>query len=315
MKVIALMPVKNEAWIIEKTLEPLSKFCDHIIVADQNSTDETREIAKKFPQVQLIHNTSVGHSNAVRWMLLDEARKIPGNNLIINIDADEILPPHLFLNFLSEHKDELKPGVSIEVPWIQLWKSIHLYRDDGVWSNNWKSIAFVDDRKCDYIRDIVINDHTSRIPDLHKDMRIKAANLPLLHYQWVSWNRVQMKQAWYRCSELLSEVLSAKAINAKYADSLEDPRIVLKDVPLEWQLGINIQEDIASSLPDWHFSEILSWFDCYGPNFFRELDIWHIQELATEYRQRVGSKPPSSGSKHFLKFSNKLRQLARKLIS
>ena len=45
MKIIALVPVRNEAWVLEHSLTCWSGFCDVVIVNDQKSTDETREIA------------------------------------------------------------------------------------------------------------------------------------------------------------------------------------------------------------------------------------------------------------------------------
>jgi hypothetical protein len=308
MKIIALMPVKNEAWILRETLTPLSKICDHVIIADQNSTDSTRSIAKSFYNVKVIDNNAIGHSNSVRWLLLDAAREISGNNFIINIDADEAISPVLFKKFFSEKNIKLIPGVSFEVPWIQLWKSTRYYRDDNsVWSNNWKPIAFVDDRKCDYLREFVINDHTSRIPILDEDLRIRVNDLPLLHYQWVSWRRVQVKQAWYRCSELLNGLLSAKDINSKYSDSLNDSELGLSEVPHAWCEDVFISHIIEESKSDWHMSEILNWFEVFGVEFFKELDIWHIEDLSNEYIRRLQKLPPQKNSLKILKFLSRLR--------
>ena len=44
MKIIAILPVRNEAWIIRHTLTILEQICDVIILADGDSTDKTREI-------------------------------------------------------------------------------------------------------------------------------------------------------------------------------------------------------------------------------------------------------------------------------
>jgi hypothetical protein len=49
VKIIALLPVKNEAWVLEHTLASLSGFCDVILVNDQQSTDGSRSIAARFP--------------------------------------------------------------------------------------------------------------------------------------------------------------------------------------------------------------------------------------------------------------------------
>ena len=51
MRVIALLPVKNEAWVLEHTLACLSSFCDVVLVNDQRSEDGSRKIGKRFPKV------------------------------------------------------------------------------------------------------------------------------------------------------------------------------------------------------------------------------------------------------------------------
>src|SRR5204862_1611085 len=47
MKVIALVPVRNESWILEHSLACWSAFCDVIIVSDQESTDGSRDIYRR----------------------------------------------------------------------------------------------------------------------------------------------------------------------------------------------------------------------------------------------------------------------------
>lgn len=90
MKKILVMPVKNEDWILEKTLSCASLWADHIIIADQNSTDRTLEICNKFNKVVVVKNDSQFHSSNVRKLLLDTARNFDGNNAIFSFDADEI---------------------------------------------------------------------------------------------------------------------------------------------------------------------------------------------------------------------------------
>ena len=56
MKIIAGVTIENDYWIIGKTLEVLSQFCDKIIVTD-NSNDNTMEICNLFPKVLNINQT------------------------------------------------------------------------------------------------------------------------------------------------------------------------------------------------------------------------------------------------------------------
>lgn len=313
MKIITLIPVKNEAWIIESTLENLSLFSDHIIIADQMSTDDSREIYKKFPKVRVIDNLETGHSNKVRWALLDAAREIPGNNLILSIDADEMIPSYFFDRDgeFDLIKKTIRPGDSLSFTWIQLWKSIRYYRDDGVWKNSQKQIGFLDDRISDYDRTPVINDHTARIPNMPgKKIEVSA---PLLHFQFVPWERTQMKQAWYRCSEYVphintdSRIRIAKKINYKYSATLDTNKNLLP-TPQIWLSGITVPSSIGELAPAWHQAEILKWFQMYGVELFEPLQIWHIAALRDIFIEKVGRKPIPKEYSRLLILANKIRR-------
>ena len=54
--IVVITPVKNEDWIIEIFLKVTSTFADLIIIADQYSSDASREIAASFKKVVLIEN-------------------------------------------------------------------------------------------------------------------------------------------------------------------------------------------------------------------------------------------------------------------
>lgn len=126
------MPVKNEEWILETSLASSSLWADYIIVADQHSTDRTEEICKKFEKVIYVKNNHPGLNQSIaRQLLLDEARKIPGNNLIFVLDADEILSANaLHDTHFWKTLDTLKEGQSVVLQWITLRGSIKTYRND-----------------------------------------------------------------------------------------------------------------------------------------------------------------------------------------
>jgi glycosyltransferase involved in cell wall biosynthesis len=307
MKVISLMPIKNEAWMLPYVLENLSQFSDEIVVADQMSTDGSREILKAHPKVTLIDNRRQGHSNQVRWDLLDAAREFEGKNLLLSVDADEMLPPRLFIDFLGR-MDSLgvKGGTALEFLWVQLWKSPRRYRNDGsVWSGIWKQVAFLDDGEMDFDREkVVLNDHTSRVPAVRGNRVFRVEGVPLLHFQWVYWERTQLKQAWYRCSELVKG-RSALRVNHKYGITLDEPGAKLDEVPPEWLEGVRFPEKAPPTA--WQLEEILAWFDEYKPEFFEPLEIWHIPELKTEFVKRVGREPHSYWASPLLREAGKLK--------
>ena len=308
-RVICLMPVKNEVDMLPITLEIISKYSDVIIIADQMSDDGSREIYKKFPKVKVIDNPREGHSNQVRWDLLKAAREYDGKNLILCLDADEYIPPTLFNKFLNEH--EFNISESFRFPWIQMWKSMKYFNNTGAWYRNYQRVAWVDDHKTGYGDEIVINDHTSRVPQGFLKNCKKIDNIPIIHLQWVSWDKTQFKQALYRCTELVKKPKDYVSINSAYSLSLDCKKTKLSKTKEEWINNFPSLNLIEKFKPTWHKKEIYDLFDKYGILFFEPLQIWHIKELEDEFIKRVDRKPISIQEKFLIR---KFKDIKRSLI-
>ena len=116
---IVMTPTRNEAWVIRACLECNSLWADYIIIADQMSTDGTREIITEFNrrdeemsradalnephtlnddkhhcEVIMINNTNPEFNEAERQsMLVAKAREVAAgrDTLLWGLDADEIV--------------------------------------------------------------------------------------------------------------------------------------------------------------------------------------------------------------------------------
>ena len=92
IKLICLTPVRNEAWILKAFLTATSLWADYIIIADQGSTDGSREIALSFSKVILLDNPAKEmHQAQARKLLFDKAAEIKGDKILFALDADEFL--------------------------------------------------------------------------------------------------------------------------------------------------------------------------------------------------------------------------------
>ncbi len=306
MKIIVVMPARNEEWILEKTLKAISLFADHIIVADQNSTDGTLEICRKFKKVIVIRNKNRFHISSVRKQLLDAARNFEGNNVILSFDADEIPTAHIIdNNFLNKLK-KLPPGSSLLFQWINLWKSPLKYRqDNSIWANSWKPFGFVDDRKADY-NFLNVIDHAPRVPVSTLTNIYKFDFPKVLHYNFVDYNRMLSKQIYYRFTEILQRkntFLNFLKINLTYFPTKDEYNIMLKDIPLSW-IEFYTEKDIDllnfhKEELYWYDIEVLKWFKQYGINRFKWLDIWDIDwEKKRQIAIKRGTKDlPENGIK------------------
>jgi len=281
MKIIAAMPSRNEAWIIERNLKCLSAFCDAIIVADQNSTDATRGICRGFPKVHLVDNPSNEFNERERrQILLDAVRSFNGQNLVLALDADEILTATI-LNpcTLTSLIDQMKPGMSAMFQWITLWRHPFRYRDDqSVWSNNWKHFAYWDNRRLRFEGHQI---HLPRAPESTLTHAVRFKGIKVLHYQFVTWQRMLSKQRYYRVLErVMSPAKTLDAINQTYVITRDERGMVLKQVPDEWvrpwqDMGVDL-EHFAEEELYWYDIEVLRFFAQHGVKSFADLDIWDV---------------------------------------
>lgn len=291
MKVIAMVPARNEAWVIEHSLACLSKFCDVILVSDRNSDDGTREICQRFPKVVILDPGPESRIREQRWQLLDAARDYDGHNLLWSNDADELLSPRLINAFLESRRDELAVGRVVECRFYTLWNSPGQYRDYSYYQPYWSRLGFVDDRRADYDRSVAAPLHEPRTPADEHAPAVRGDNLPMLHLQWMVPHRNQLKQAWYRCREWLDRGKSAASINELYATTFPAPRARTAPVPPEWVADLTFPDASGDLSPSWHQREIFAWFDECGVEHFEPLEIWHIGVLRDEFRRRVGRSP------------------------
>ncbi len=278
------MPVRNEEWILEKTLSALSLFADHIIIADHNSTDKTPEICKKFPKVKVIKNEAKFQSSHIRGTLLRVAREIEGESVIFSFDADEIPTTHILTDEFWAEIEKLPPGTAIEMQWVNLWGSCTVYRDDNsIWSNSYKVFGFIDDRVSDFVSKEGDYDHVARVPLAVLQNTKRLEHPKVLHFQFIDWEKVAVKQAHYRVIEYLQRkrsLLDAFKINVRYFSYGEDKDVRTSPVPESWieqyeETGLTLKSFPKNSLT-WLDIDTLKFFKEYGHSFFTWLDIWNI---------------------------------------
>ena len=125
--------------------------------------------------------------------------------------------------------------------------------------------------------------------------------------QWVSWNKTQIKQAWYRCLQLINSPKNYKKINQSYSHSIDNnPKLL--EVKNEWIENIKKNKEIENLPPTWHLNAIMDFFDKYGIDFFEPLQIWHIPGLENEFIKRIGRKPIPIKESLFTNFLRRIKQ-------
>lgn len=143
-KIIALVPIKNEAYLLKEFLQLTLMLVDHVIIADQNSCDHTLEIAAKFPSTTIIANKNELFDNSARSaLLIKTARKLYGaQTILLSIDADEFFCPSEEAMLELDEIRRLPAGTTLffdkpsfvgsQYKWIQYGSVFPLgYVDDG----------------------------------------------------------------------------------------------------------------------------------------------------------------------------------------
>ena len=314
MKIIAMMPTRNEDWVIEHSLASLSGFCDVILIGDRQSDDATRAICARFPKAVIVDAPIESRIREQRWQMLDAARGYDGHNLLWATDADELLSPAAANALLERERHRLVPGTAVECRYYQLWNHVTRYRDDlSDYAPQWKQVGFVDDRRADFDRADANALHEPRVPAGADAPVLQAASLHLLHLQWVIPDRNQMKQAWYRCREWLDGGRTARMINERYAMTFPNPRARTTALPREWVEDLTMPGADADRVISWHQRDIIKWFDEFGIERFEPIEIWFIPMLRDEFRRRVGRSPRPDRS-YRPPWPVRARQFGRRLV-
>jgi len=283
-KIVGLVPARNEKHTIAQCLKALSLFTDAIVYLDDASTDETPQIvesmAKECRIERIIRKKKWNRDEpGDRNKLLQAGREIGGTHFIV-IDADEIITSNLLINnSLKKIIKKLKPGDRLALNWIQLWRSVDQYRfDNSIWTWNYKEVIFCDDKISFYSSEFI---HTPRIPNITKGVshKLEGYKAGLLHFQFVNWNNLLIKQAWYRCLEKITNPeKSIDEINNRYAPSKDEININLKPSDPDWFKYYSFFDfTIYQHDEKWRLKDINDWITKLGKEYFSGLDIWDIK--------------------------------------
>ena len=279
-RIIVLVPVRNEAWILETFLQCASLWADHIIVADQGSVDGSAKIAAAFPKVTVIENPSSVFSEVERQRLLIEAaRRIPGPRLLVAIDADEIVSANILTSPEWQAAVRQPPGTVLGFAKVELYEStkeyfLHSLED----KNSWIPFGYVDDGAPHEGKVI----HTCRVPEREDSPRLNLSDVVVLHFARLNRLRAESKDRWYRCFERISfpekNILTIHRLYDFY-ERLKD-RFKIRKSRTEWftnyqKVGININISESDTIFWWDW-EVLRMFKDYGTKPFRYIDIWDV---------------------------------------
>jgi len=273
--VFCLTPVKNEAWILERFLKCASLWADHIIIADQGSTDGSREIASEFPKVTLIDNYSNNYNEPERQkLLLAEARRFPGPKIFFALDADEFLTANVFTSPEWQSILAAPPGTVIQLQWPEIqvdFSDLSFFHYPTL-----LPVGFVDDGS-EHGGKVI---HSTRVPKPAGAPVLLPTEIKLMHYCLIDVERFKSRIRWYQCFEFLTSRKKPISLYRFYNIIRFVPPQAIAKVPREWiegyrQHGIDMSSVIRDGSYRWD-REVLEYFKQHGTKKFKRLAIWDI---------------------------------------
>ena len=195
---IVMTPVRDEAWVLRAFLETTSLWADYIIIADQMSTDGSREIAREYPKVILIDNKNPEFNEAERQsMLVAKAREVAAgrDTLLWGLDADEILSANFKETEDWKHIINSVPGEAFWFKWAEICPNKKEYWLSQTTYYPW---LFHDDGKEPH-KNYVRNMHSMRIPyPMDKKILYYVDDFRVLHLAYLNQHRAASKRRFYQ---------------------------------------------------------------------------------------------------------------------
>ncbi len=233
--IVAMMPVRNEDWILGLSLRALLMWVDAVVVLDHCSTDGTSDIINEVQLenpsriVWLKEDSPVWEEMRHRQRLLDKARAIGGTHMVI-VDADEVLTGDLLMedgvmatsySTTAGGKIEISGGArslirkmvygcprdsTMELPWLCLRGSKDLVHRSGVWGEQNASMGFVDAPGLHWSSEGRGGYDYHNRPPMGRGYipyrPVPNRNSGLMHMQFCDPNRLRYKQLAYCLQEL-----------------------------------------------------------------------------------------------------------------
>lgn len=242
MKLIGLMVVRNEAWVLPASLEAALQWLDSIIILTHACTDQTEAIVDGFA---LRHPGRIEYGSiydpewneaTYRGRALAIGRSMGGTHFAV-LDADEILTTSA-MRSIRMQTESLVPGEVLRLPWLQCWRSLDRYRcDDSPFGTARMQLVFCDAPHLAYAPDGDGYQLHKRFP---RGLWIRDFGSRndggLLHLQHASWNRVTAKQQRYVEDEVRRWPgrRSVAEIAAQYAPSTDETGLETTAIPDSW---------------------------------------------------------------------------------
>jgi len=288
---ICLTPCRNEGWVIGNHLKAASAWADAIVVGDQMSDDDTREIVQAHgPKAILADNKAKGYDEGERHRVVFEAaRKLfPGERkVLLAIDADEMLSANWRESPEWEKIQSLPPGSGIYAKWVNINPDFRTWFPLG----DHFIIGIVDDGK---LRHSPGQFHVPRLIQDPSKPKLFLEDLRVLHFQYVDADRTESKRRAYHVQEWVVNprrpIRLFRRLNPLRCIAASDN----KPLQPEWtsgfaKEGVRWSQARKDGVYRWD-RIVLEAITLKGAKFFSKLDIWDADWTSLAATHRLPEK-------------------------
>lgn len=268
---------RNYGWCTRAFLEANTRWADYVVVVDQMSTDGTREMAAEYSNVILIDDNNKTYSETRRsLLLLDYARSIPGDKILVALAIDEVFPANFQTTKDWQRVIQSKPGDVFCINWAnivsggkQFFKEkgdmFRIFHDDGLTS--------FDNQNKDM--------HTHCLPYPNNGTDYVIEDFPILHFGHynVQWNYVKNK--YYQMVDYDKNHRSIMTLARFYADKKYcNHNRVLHDIQKEWLFDdFDLIGLVDVSAKPTLCEDMQNFITQNGIEHYQHLNIWQPQIL------------------------------------
>jgi glycosyltransferase involved in cell wall biosynthesis len=290
--IIVLIPVKNEEWILSHFLRATEQFADLIIVADQNSTDHSRDICRNHDKVCLIDNPNPDYDEAFRQQLLlaEARRQVPTGAILLALDVDEILTADSLHIPEWENLHTAPLGTSLFFEKPDILHPPELCRR----SSTPFLLGFIDDGS-PHTGDLI---HSRRLPVSSPPRDLVFKHIKFMHLAMTRPQEYWDRQHLYSVLENINNSKTLRQRVGAYSERLQRRAIYRHAVPtpVGWtdgwtKLGLSLRE-LPSSATNSYCRRVLEAFARFGTRRFFFDDIWARDWEAA--RQQILAEDPQS---------------------
>lgn len=207
--ITVVMPVYNYARYLEEALDSLMEQSvkpDEIIVVDDGSTDNPKEICDKYPEVKYYYKENGGLSSARNYGI-EKAT----SDYVFSFDADDIVRP----DTIKEYKELAEPNTIVTLPLMAFGLQNYTARPEKA------TLDILLQRNCIYSNSLFPKALWEKVGGFDEQMRKGLED-------WEFWIRCAKAGAEFKTGEYLSLLwrkhntsMSENLANPNWADNMD----------------------------------------------------------------------------------------------